>query len=123
MHDLLLQHSSGKISLADLEKECAYWFMDCLSEVRVKAYPTPPAEYAEYEQMTLKEKSKIPPDFWHQGNIKNYVDQRSRIHAENYSNLQNLKDHKKNIPAEDSVANQKFQEHINDFEERLKYVL
>ena len=116
---LLRDLHSGKMKLDEVLKECAYWFCDLFDQMRIQPYPTPPAEYAEYEQMSLSEKSKVPKEFWWQPHIKQYTEVKQKIRESNLSLIENLKEHRKHIPQEDFVTQEKFREKLHDCEERF----
>lgn len=113
---LLGQHRSGEISLEELEKECAYWFMETFDTMHKRVLPTPPADYAEYQMLSYDRRQKIGIDFWHQRNIKEYLEIKEQIKNENQSRLIQLKEYKKHIPQEDFISIGKFNSKIEEFE-------
>ena len=114
--NLLNKKDSKEITQEELNKECAYWFMDMFDEIRHRPLPSTPMDLAEYEVMTLKERSKVPIEFFQKPSIKMYFDQKSIIESQNLSNKYWLREFKKSIPAEDVVSHEKYQDKINDFE-------
>lgn len=114
--NLLDKLSRKEITMGELEKECAYWFMYCFDEVKPKPYPTMPKEYHEYLSLPFERKQKMSQEFWQQTIIKNYLDVKEKIKNENDANLFHLKNYLKHIPEGDFLAKSKFKEKIKDFE-------
>ena len=115
---LLADFHSKKITMEELNKECAYWYMDCFDEVRIKPYPTPPRRYVEYASMDYAEKKEVPNAFWLLPEIKNYLDAKFLVKNENKGELSRMKEFINYIPESDFVARQKFREKILEFESK-----
>lgn len=113
---LLADHATGKISTEELDKECAYWYMDCFLEVNPKPFPTPPPRFSEYQNSSYEEKKEYNNNFWLLPEIKSYVDQKESIKQENEDNVYKLKSFLKYIPEEDFVSRNKYEQKIRDFE-------
>ena len=118
MKKLLADYASKKITMEQLDTECAYWYLDCLDELRVKPLPTAPKRYQDYLDCNWEEKKSYNQNFWQITEIKDYLDQKELIEQENKDNLFNLKKWLAIIPTSDSVARAKYQEKINDFESK-----
>lgn len=114
-NDLLIKLATNQITMNDLDREVAYWYSDCFSEIHVLQDPTPPPRFAEYEVMTTSEKKDISTAFWQKEDVKAFLDQRDSVRNRNRTELIRLREFKACIPQEDTVTHQKFQEKINDF--------
>ena len=82
-NSLLGKFHSKQITLDELNKECAYWYLDCFEEISIKAYPTQPNRYRDYVSMDYDEKKEVPRTFWLLNDIKDYLDQKFLIKNEN----------------------------------------
>lgn len=116
MNQLLSDYASKKITMEELDRECAYWYLDCFEEIYPKPLPTPPNRYREYQEMDIMEKREIPNSFWLIPEIKNYIDQKTFIKEENKANLLNLKKFLAHIPQQDFTARNSFEQKIREFE-------
>ena len=115
-NQLLDDVSSGKITMEDLEKECAYWFMECFSELHMKPYPTTPKRFVEFKLMSYEKQNKLGIDFWSHPEIKQYLELKDEIKNTNKANLYWLNHHMSKLPDGDFLAKQKFKEKILEFE-------
>lgn len=114
-NELLKKHSVGEISLAELEKECAYWFAETFDTLHLMAVPTAPQDFYDYQKLPFEKRNKIGNDFWNQPNIKFYTEQKQKIKEENRARLIQLYEMKSHIPAGDFVTRSKFDEKIVEF--------
>lgn len=115
-NDLLKQHREGKISLEELQKECAYWFVDCIEEMKPRPEPTRPRDFEEYASMPFEKRAKISSEFWQQPQIKGYLEIREQIKNENNANMFWIKEHIKHIPEEDFVSRNALRNKLTEFE-------
>ena len=115
---LLAKYDSKQITLEELQKECAYWYLDCFNEIVVRPYPTPPHRYSEYASMDYAEKKEVPNAFWFLPEIKNYLDAKFLVKNENKSQISRMKEFINYIPESDFVARSKYQQKINEFESK-----
>lgn len=109
-------HADGKLPLGDLNKECAYWYLDTFNTFEPRPDPTPPNEYLDYRNMPFEKKSKVSPDFFKIESIKNYLEFRDKVKAENFAHTMRLKEFVEHIPKEDVVSRSKYQQKLYDFE-------
>ena len=112
---LLSDFATNKITLSELIKECAYWFMECFEEVNVKPIPTAPREYFDYNSLPFEKKIKMSNDFWQMPIIKNYLETKQMIENENKAFVYHLNNYLSYIPVEDTVARQKYSEKLAEF--------
>ena len=117
-NSLLGKFHSKQITLDELNKECAYWYLDCFEEISIKAYPTQPNRYRDYVSMDYDEKKEVPRTFWLLNDIKDYLDQKFLIKNENKASHERLKEFINYIPESDFVARSKYQQKINEFESK-----
>lgn len=115
---LLDDYEHGRITLADLNKECAYWYADCFEEVLPRPLPTMPQRFAEYQNSTVEEKKEYNNNFWQLPEIKSYLDQRESVKQENSDSLHKLREFLNYIPEEDFLTRRKYLDKISDFEAR-----
>lgn len=118
MKKLVSEYENKKINMEQLDVECAYWYLDCFGEIRLKAEPSPPNRLIDYRSMPFDRKIKVPQEFWHNPEIKSYLEQKDSVKQENVATLAHLKKWMSIIPESDFVARQKFREKINDFESK-----
>ena len=116
---MVTDFQTNKITMEELEKECAYWFLDCFLEIRVRPMPSMPPDLAEYYAMPQREKNKTSAEFWKLNHIKNYMDQASAVSSENKARLIQLTEFKELIPQEDAVNRDRYQDKINEFKSIL----
>lgn len=109
---LLDKFNHGKISLDELNFECAMWFMDSFKEMYIKPMPTMPRRYADYSTMPDHEKREMPKEFWNLPEIKNYLNSCDAIKHELQSHLINLKTFKQYLPKEDWINRKKYDDKI-----------
>ena len=117
MKQLLEQHAKGQITLEELNKECAYWYLDCFSELHKKPLPSIPQKYQEYLNSTYSGNKEYHNNFWLMEDVKGYLDQKELIENENKSVLIHLRNYIKQIPREDFLSISKFNEKINELAE------
>jgi len=116
MKKLSAQYAGKEITMDELDMECAYWYLECFSEIHPKPYPTPPDRYRNYSSMDAYEKKEVPNSFWLMADVKEYLDQKFMIKNENRTILKNLKKFLLQIPESDFVARSKYNEKIREFE-------
>jgi hypothetical protein len=116
MKQLSTQYANREITMTELDTECAYWYLECFSEIYPKPYPTPPDRYRNYASMDIYEKKEVPNSFWLMSDIKEYLDNKFLIKNENKSVVSNLRKFLACIPESDFVAKSKYNEKIREFE-------
>lgn len=116
MKQLSNQYARKEITMKELDTECAYWYLECFSEIYPKLYPTPPERYRSYSEMDVYEKKEVPNSFWQMTDVKEHLDQKFMIRNENRAVLENLKKFLSYIPESDFVARTKYKEKMRDFE-------
>ena len=115
---LLADYASKTITLDELNKECAYWYLDCFDEIHPKPYPSAPRDYQDYKSMSYEKRQKMSNEFWQSPTIKTYIEIKEQIKNENEAHVHNLKERIKNIPLEDFVSRSKFSQKIQEFESK-----
>lgn len=115
-NQLLDDYNSKKITLEELQKECAYWYLDCFDEISPRAFPSMPEEYRDFMAMPFEKRNKISNEFHNQPKVKDYLEQKQQVKNENKSKVYWLKEHLSHIPESDFVARSRFNEKLNDFE-------
>lgn len=113
---LLAQYASKEISLSEIQKECAYWFLETFDTFNNRIAPTPPPDYTEYKNLSYEKRQRIGNDFWFQKNIKDYLDMKEQIKNENTAKLHQLKEMKSYLPPEDFLSISKYNAKIEEFE-------
>ena len=121
MKELLTKFSTKQISLKELATECAYWYLDCFDEIKIKPLPTIPNRLQEYYNSDEAMRQKTPREFWLLEEVRNYFDQKKLVEHENKTNLYHLKTHLEHIAPGDFIAIQKFREKIIEFESKYLY--
>ena len=110
--ELLRQLANKEITMDEFNKECAYWLISCAKEIQPRMLPTRPRELIEYDNLDIKERSKIGVEFWKQPRIKEYLDEIQMVKAYNKGLLDKLREFKEYIPEEDFVTRKKYDEVI-----------
>jgi len=118
---LLSEFYSKKISMKELEIECAMWFLNTFDTIHKKPYPSMPMEYQDYKNLPFERRQKIAGEFFQQPVIKNYLDIKEKIKNENDTILYHLHEHLKTIPEGDFVSRAKFNEKIVEFQSGLDH--
>lgn len=121
---LLADRASGKITIEELEIECAYWFLsdECFREIHPKPQPSVPDVMMEYYRSDKTRQTRInsDTDFWKRKDVYEYLNQKKMIQNENITNLWKLKEAKRIIPEADVALQSKLMMRINEFEDHLK---
>ena len=113
---LLAQLQSKEITMAEFEKETAYWMIDSLRECQWKPYPVLPIELLDfYKRKKYDKKVQMDDAFWQQGHIRQYIASNSRIKTENGANKYWLKWMQTIIPKEDTVNQKKISDTLCTF--------
>lgn len=112
---LLSDLASEKITLPQLLKECAMWYLDCFDTIYPRPEPSMPNEYRDYLHLPFEKKQKTPSEFWLKPVIRDYLEIKQKIKNENMGTLLNLKEHLSHIPEGDFVSIQKFKDKIQVF--------
>jgi hypothetical protein len=117
---LLNQLESKEISFEKFLENCALWGceIECWVEYEIRQYPLPPADWQEYQNLPLERKFRIDNNFFEQAHIREYINLRSRIYAENWADSCWLKDMLKYLPEtiDNSERRQKIKEKIEAFD-------
>lgn len=113
--DMTDKHKGGKISSADLDRECAYWFLDCFEEINPRTEPTPPLKYVEFKRMPIEKQFKVQDEILLQPEIRNYLDMKDQVKNWNNSKVLQLKEFKSYLPEEDFISRKRYEEKLNDF--------
>lgn len=111
---LLDDFNNGKITLAELNLECAMWWIESFREMYVKPEPTMPRRYADYYSAQDHEKWETPKEFWLVPEIKNYVGAKLAIKTERESWVKSLKEFKEYLPKEDILNRNKYDQKIKE---------
>lgn len=115
--ELLNKKINGIINEEEFDRECAYWMINYLDDLRFLPAPTEPDELNEYRK-AKQEGKKISSGFWAQGKIQNFLKTESEICSKNFSNFSWLNFMKKNIPADDTTTCEKINHYVNVFKMR-----
>lgn len=118
---LLSDFSSNKISISELEIECAYWLLsdECFRELKPKPLPAPiPELLADYYSMPPERKRRIDEDqnFWKRHDISTYLNMKLNVQSINKTNKLRLLEAKKLIPKEDIISQTKINERLEEYE-------
>ena len=83
-----------------LMEECFMWTLEpqIWQDIELLNYPAPPKEWVEYEGLGTLGKSKVGEEFFHQFVIKEYLQKRSWVFAENFGIWDWLKQMRKFFP-------------------------
>ena len=108
----------GRISIEDLNKECAYWYLDCFDELKYKYPPSTPQRFLNFKNLSRDEQRSIPKEFWLHPEIKEYLDSKNLIRNENRTTIEKLKMFKQFIPEQDFVSRGSYNEKIDYFESK-----
>lgn len=74
------------IGMKEFEKECAYWLMGFIEELRWKPSPTEPEEIETYNARRRNDKTfTLPISFWQQSHIRAYTAMDLSIRCQNQS--------------------------------------
>jgi len=103
---------TGEISMAEFDKECAYWLINS-KDLSPLPLPTRPRELQEYDTWTSTEKKNTSDKFWRQDAVYKYVNQKQFVIDRNKSMLSTLKEFKEYIPKEDTITRNKYDLYIN----------
>ena len=115
MKNLLLERfNTGKINMEELDRECAYWFVETLETISRKPDPTKPHRLAEYEEMDYSDKKEVPLAFWHIFEIKDFMEKREMVRNENKANIYWCEYWTTKLPEEDFVNRQKLKDKANE---------
>jgi hypothetical protein len=116
---LLRDYQSSKITMQDLERECAYWLLTdaCFKEMRVLLMPSRPQILLDYDREGFAKKEAInrDPTFWKQPIVINYLEEKQRVKHHNQDCVSRLKDAKNLIPEGDTLSHTKIDQRLNDF--------
>jgi len=114
MKALLKELNCGGLTMAEFEKECAYWLISC-EGLKPKLLPTKPQKMMDYEQMVGVDKIKVPMSFWRKGDIYSYLETYQHIKNRNKGILDKLKEFKEHIPKQDTLTRSKYDIVITQF--------
>ena len=118
---LLKQLSNREIDMKTFLYKCALWGMEtgCWVEYEYRQLPVPPAEWREYMALPLAKRQKMSEEFFHTLPIKEYLSMCGKIKSANQSDLDWLKEMKRNIEAmgkeEDGILLRKIDAKIAEF--------
>lgn len=115
MKQLLGDFQSKKITMQELDTECAYWYLDCFAEIHRRPTPTTPSRYQEYLNSSHDEKKNYNKNFWGLPDIKTYLNEKEYIEQEHKDFIFHLEKWKALIPEGDVLAHTKFFEKICEF--------
>jgi len=115
IHQLWAKEATGnKNAMQEFNKECAYWLI-LHEDLSPLLLPTRPYKMSEYDVMTTKEKKNVPNSFWRQDDIKQYLEQKSRVEDRNRGMLDKLREFKKYIPEGDTITLAKYKAMIYEY--------
>uniref|UniRef100_A0A6H1ZWD6 Uncharacterized protein n=1 Tax=viral metagenome TaxID=1070528 RepID=A0A6H1ZWD6_9ZZZZ len=113
---LLYKIRDKKITMADFDRECAYWALAYLNEYKFTPYPTKPTQIVEYQNRKRYDvKFRVEDKFWQQDEIKPYMASFKIARGRNISNGSWLEFMKNSIPAEDTPNQEKIQELLLEY--------
>lgn len=115
---LLQDRRDGKITMEELQKECAYWFLDCFDTIHTEPEPPAPADYLDFMRLPFERRNKMAESFYQDPKIKLYLENKEKIKNRNSANILRLKEFKEAIPQEDFVAHQKFKEKLSELQNK-----
>ena len=82
-----LNQLKAGLSMLDFQKECAYWLLKYIEELRWRPSPSKPEAIVIYEQRVSEDpKYSLPNAFWQQDYIRTYCKSKNEIFCENKSN-------------------------------------
>lgn len=114
VHDVIDEKLPGRsdrifnLPTQEREKECGYWMLQDLDDMRWRPEPTAPIEIQEYrEKKRDNPYYRVNNDFWMLLPIKAWAAESNRIEGVNRGNHYWLLQLKKMIPEEDIVSQRK----------------
>ena len=113
---LLSELREGKLTMAEFQKECAYWYLNTFETFSPKPDPSTPTEYMDYKQMPFEKRIKVSSEFFKSEPIKSYLEFRDKVRAENFSHKESLKEFMVHIPKEDVESREKYRVKFYDFQ-------
>ena len=102
--------------------QIALWVIESLDDLRRKPLPTPPSAYTEYKNSPPKIQAKIRSNesFWRRSDVYKYINDVSRINAENRSNTDWLKGVIDWLPENDILNREKLKDKLHELDSRAQ---
>lgn len=116
MKDYLNNSWRGIWTMAEWDKECAYWFIAC-DDLKPLLLPTRPQEILEYDKLSPQEKKNTSDRFWRQERVYNYLEQKQHVLDRNRGMFAKLIEFKNYIPEGDITTRAKFDDYIRMYKE------
>jgi hypothetical protein len=105
---ILSKQRSGQITMDEFDYECAAWLMSYIEDMRWRVAPSEPEEIRQYNEKRNTENGfTLPPSFWQQQHIREWMATDRSVHSQNKSNWHWLHFLKKHIPGKDVEAHVK----------------
>jgi hypothetical protein len=114
-NSLLTKLEHKEITMAEFNKDCAYWLIKC-PKLNPLSLPTRPQEMLEYDTWTPTEKKNTSEKFWREPRVFAYLEQKQSIINKNKGMLYKLKEFKEYLPIEDTSTRAKYDEVINEYD-------
>ena len=114
--ELLRQLAAKEITIADFDRECAYWEFKSIDELPWKPYPEQPKELSDYYEKVRNNKDyKVGAAFWQQAHIQEHTAKCVEIKCQNKGNIHWLCYMKKYIPDDDISYQVRIEKAINTY--------
>ena len=118
--DLLDKLQNKQLTMKEFLYQCGMWGLEpqCWDEYILLNFPQIPNDLQEYYNMPLKDRTKVSSDFFREGIVKNYLDQKSKVFSNNWANYCHCRDIKTYIPDDTDhfIYHEKLDAKILEFE-------
>ena len=116
MKTLLKDLAENKMTMDELDKECAYWYISYYDILHPLPKIKKPIILEEYDTLNPEDKGKMSDKFWRQEIVMQYFKESTKVNNHNNSTLFNLKKFIHYIPEGDTITREKFKTLIREYE-------